>query len=414
MRTPPRAGLSSVASVTYTHAMSRTRALVLVALTASCGGPAAAPRMVQPDPTATTLPPGGAAILTWTPEQQLVGYRNMERIGPAAVVAHGATVRPLPAGAPMPEPRITVGDQALSLDEFMVAYRTSGVIVLKDGAIVLERYALGRSATDRWTTFSVAKSVTSTLLGAAIADGYIKSLDDKVPTYLPEMAGSAYDAVSLRDLITMRSGVAWNEDYTDPDADVTKVGLLPPVDGESPVVTYMKQLPRATAPGATFNYDTGETDLAGVLVARAVGRPLAQYLADKIWAPYGMEADAVWNLDTGGQERGGCCMSMTLRDYARFGEFIRGDGMIDGRRVLPAGWVADATAAHVAAPGYGYFWWVPGDGSFYAAGIFGQSITVVPAEGLVIAVNSAWAVPWEPRLAATRGALVDGIRAALR
>ena len=374
--------------------------------------------MVQPDPTATpeaaALPPGGAAVLTWTAEQQLIGYRNMEKIGPAAVIAHGPTVHELATGTAMTEPSVTIGGKAMTLDAFMAAYRTTGLIVLKNGEVVLERYALDRTATDRWTTFSVAKSITSTLLGAAIADGHIKSLDDKVPTYLPEMAGSAYDAVSIRDLITMRSGVAWNEDYTDPDADVTKVGLLPPVDGESPIVTYMKKLPRAMPAGAVFNYDTGETDLAGVLVARAVGKPLGQYLAETIWQPYGMEADAIWNLDTGGQERGGCCMSMTLRDYARFGEFIRGDGMIGARRVLPAGWVAEATSAQVAMPGYGYFWWVPGDGSFYAAGIFGQSITIVPAEGLVIAVNSAWPVPWEPRLAATRGALVDGIRAALK
>ena len=394
----------------------RRTLLTVVLLTGACGHDAKpAPHLHPPghEPVAEPLPPGGAAILTWTPEQQLFGYRNMEKLGPAALVPRGDSVRALPAGVALAEPSIVDGGATVTLDQFMATYRVSGVLVLQAGKVVLERYALGRTADERWTSFSVAKSITSTLVGAALRDGFIKNLDDDVTTYLPELVGSAYDGASVRDLITMRSGVAWNENYTDPDADVTKVGLLPPVGDENPVVTYMKKLPRAAEPGTRFSYNTGETDLTGVLVSRAVGKPLAQYLSEKIWRPFGMEAEAIWNLDSGGHERGGCCMSMTLRDYARFGLFLLEDGMAGGARVLPDGWVADATRAHVAMPGYGYFWWIPGDGSYYAAGIFGQSITVVPAEGLVIAVNSAWATPWTPALAGTRGALVDGIRAAL-
>jgi CubicO group peptidase (beta-lactamase class C family) len=392
-------------------------ALLAASFALGCGAdpkPAPHPHPPGHEPAIDAPPPTGAAILTWTPEQQLYGYRNMEKLGPAAVVAHGEHVRALPDGTPLPEPAIADGGGTVTLDQFMATYRVSGVLVLRAGQIVLERYALGRTADERWTSFSVAKSITSTLVGAAVHDGFIKSLDDDVTTYLPELAGSAYDGASVRDLITMRSGVAWNEDYTDPDADVTKVGLLPPVGGENPVVTYMKALPRAAAPGTRFSYNTGETDLTGVLVSRAVGKPLAAYLAEKIWRPFGMEADAVWNLDSGGHERGGCCMSMTLRDYARFGLFMLEGGQAGGAQVLPAGWGAEATRAHVAMPGYGYFWWIPGDGSYYAAGIFGQSITVVPDEQLVIAVNSAWPAPWTPALAGTRGALVDGIRAAAR
>jgi CubicO group peptidase (beta-lactamase class C family) len=165
--------------------------------------------------------------------------------------------------------------------------------------------------------------------------------------------------------------------------------------GVNPIVSYMRRLPRADPPGAKWVYKTGETDLAGVLVSNAVGKPLAEYLSQKIWAPYGMDEDAAWVEDAGGHERGGCCISMTLRDYARFGQFMLDGGRAGGRDVLPPGWIADATSDHVTLPpeegvrGYGYFWWL-NDDSYAAEGIFGQEIFVFPKDGVVIAINSAW------------------------
>ena len=363
-------------------------------------------------------PPGGAAILSWTPEQQAYGYRNMEKIVPVHVVKRGDHVRELPAGTPI-APKWTYDGKAWSIDSYMAAMRTSGVLVLKDGKVVLERYGLGRKPDERWTSFSVAKSVTSTLIGAAIQDGYIKSLNDPVTAYIPELKGGGYEGVTVRQLITMTSGVKWNEDYTDPNSDVAKVGLSVIEPGVNPVVSYMSKLPRETAPGAKFVYKTGETDLAGILVSNAVGKPMSQYLSENIWARFGMEQDAVWVDDVAGHERGGCCMSMTLRDYARIGQFMLEGGQAGGVQVVPEGWVADATSQHVALPaggaetGYGYFWWLLPDG-YAAEGIFGQQIFVYPKEKLVIAVNSAWAAADDHKDWAAQAAMARAVRAAVR
>jgi CubicO group peptidase (beta-lactamase class C family) len=356
------------------------------------------------------LPPGGASILMWTPEQQAWGYKNMEKVAPVRVIKRGITVHPLPKAAPI-DVKFTAGGKTYDTDSYMRKFRASGVLVIKNGNIVLERYGLGRTDKDRWTSFSVAKSVTSTLIGAAIKDGKIKSLDDNVTRYIPEMKGSAYDDVTVRQLITMTSGVKWNESYTDPNSDVAKVGLSILEPGVNPVVSYMRRLPREAPPGAKFVYKTGETDLAGILLSNAVGKPLAEYLSEKVWAPYGMEQDAIWVEDVAGHERGGCCISMTLRDYGRMGQFMLEHGVADGHEVVPAGWTEDATAKHVDKPPYGYFWWII-PGGYEAEGIFGQTMTVFPQDHLVIVINSAWPAAWSRDIDAVRMKYLAALRAA--
>jgi CubicO group peptidase (beta-lactamase class C family) len=384
----------------------------LTAIIAAALLPAAA--MAQEGP-----PPVGASILMWSPDQQKTGYKSMEKLAAHKVVARGPTVFPLPTGKAI-DPKVTVGGRQMSVDDFMAAYRVSGLLVIKDGKVILERYGLERGPDDRWTSFSVAKSVTSTLVGAAIQDGHIKSLEDPVTAYIPELKGGGYEGVTVGQLITMTSGVKWNEDYTNLNSDVAKVGLTMIEPGMNPVVSYMRRLPRAAPPGTRFNYSTGETDLAGVLVSKAVGKPLSQYLSEKIWAPFGMEQDAIWVEDVAGHERGGCCMSMTLRDYGRIGMFILGGGKAGGKSVVPANWTKDATASHIAVDpahpeygDYGYFWWVnPKTQAYEALGIFGQSITTFPEDRLVIAVNSAWPAADTPELNAARDSLTAAIRAA--
>ena len=379
---------------------------------------AAALAALSPAEAASPLPPGGAAILTWTPEQQVVGYRTMEKITPTRVVRRGTHVHALPM-APHPiAPHWTWQGQPMDVDRYMAAMRTSGVIVLKDGKIVLERYGLGRTARDRWTSFSVAKSVTSILIGAAIKDGAIKSLDAPVTDYIPELKGGAYQGVTVAQLLTMTSGVKWNEDYSDPNADVARAGVAILEPGVDPIVSYMRRLPRADPPGAKFVYKTGETDLAGVLLTNAVGKTMADYLSEKLWRPYGMEQDAVWVEDPAGHERGGCCISMTLRDYARIGQFMLDGGRAGAVQVLPEGWVRDATSLHVPFPaspeaekGYGYFWWIH-DGAYAAEGIFGQEIFVYPKDRVVIAINSAWLKADDPRDWQAQAAFAEALRAA--
>ena len=358
-----------------------------------------------------TLPPGGAGILNWTPAQQQWGFKHMELIDPSRLVKRGSHVHVLRKAAVQLNPRFEAEGRWYDTESYMAAFRVSGVLVLKDGEIVLERYGLGRKPLDRWISFSVAKSVTSTLIGAAIKDGKIMSLDDPVTAYIPELVGSAYEGVSVRQLITMTSGVKWSENYTDPDSDVAKEGLTVMEPGVNPVVSYMRRLPREAQPGTKFSYKTGETDLAGVLLSNAVGEPLSQYLSEKIWQPYGMERDAVWGEDLAGHERGGCCLSMTLRDYGRFGLFTLAQGRVDETQVLPAGWMQDATDAHVTEPPYGYFWWLT-PGGYEAKGIFGQSVSVFPGENLVVVINSAWPAATDKQLSKIRALYIEAIRTA--
>lgn len=324
----------------------------------------------------------GAAVLFWNQQQRDANFPHMEGLFAGHVVKASAHVRPLPAGAPLPI-------AAAEVDAAIAEQNIAGLIVLQDGKVRLERYARGDGPAGRWTSFSVAKSFTSTLVGAAIRDGYIKSIDDPVTRYIPDLAGSGYDGVTITQLLTMTSGVRWNEDYTDPHSDVAQMYARPVPAGADPTVAYMRTLPRADVPGTKWVYKTGETNLIGTLVQRATGKPLANYLSEKIFKPYGMEHDAFWMVDQAGHEIGGCCLSVSLRDYARMGQFVL-DG---GKGVVPADWFSQATAAQaeIGRPGFGYGfqWWTYPGGLFGAQGIFGQTITLDPARHIVVAISSA-------------------------
>ncbi|RHW16926.1 class A beta-lactamase-related serine hydrolase [Sphingomonas gilva] len=347
----------------------------------------------------------GAEILFWAQAQRFERFRAMETLFPGHRVTAGGNVRTLPAGAPL-----AIGDA--EVDAYMQANNVAGLIVLQDGKVRLERYAFGYGPEGRWTSFSVAKSFTSTLVGAAVRDGSIKSLSDPVTRYIPELAGSGYDGVTVEQLLTMTSGVRWNEDYTDPNSDVAKMYAAEVPPGVDPTVAYMRTLPRATPPGEKWVYKTGETNLIGVLVTRVTGKSLAAYLSEKVWRPYGMEQDAFWMIDGTMQDLGGCCMSVSLRDYARMGQFA----LEGGKGVVPDNWFANATAAKAQTGrpgfGYGYQWWTYPQGRYGAQGIFGQAITVDPAKRIVIAQSAAWPKATGPELGAARLAFFGRLIAA--
>ncbi|HVF84139.1 MAG TPA: serine hydrolase domain-containing protein [Sphingomicrobium sp.] len=328
----------------------------------------------------------GAEVLFWNQAQRDRNFCQMERVFPTLTVRAG-TPRLLPRGRTLPI-------QSVKVDRFIAGQNIAGLIVLQDGRVRLERYARSFSPAKRWTSFSVAKSLTSTLIGAAVKDGSIRSLDDQVVRYVPELKGTAYDGVSVRQVLTMSSGVKWNEDYTDPKSDVAQMFARPVPAGEDVTVAYLKKLPRAAAPGSTWNYNTAETNLAGVILGRAVKMPISRYASLRVWRPMGMEADAAWQVDEHGHEIAGCCLSARLRDYGRLGQLMLDDGRTPaGQRILPTGWVKEATSMHHSFPGgragYGYFWWTSPRG-YRASGIFGQSIWVDPQRRVVIAALSAY------------------------
>lgn len=341
-----------------------------------------------------------------TPDLAATTFRNIDRLFPTRTIARGATTSPLPA-APVQISAVTCSSRGsvVSLDEYIRLNRVSGLLVLKDGRVALERYGLGATPQTRWMSMSIAKSITSTLIGMALAEGRISSLEDPVTRYVPTLAGSAYDGVSVRQVLMMASGVKWNETYTDPASDRRR--LLDAQIAQTPgtALALMAALPRAAAPGTRFNYSTGETLIAGEVVRGAVGMSLAEYLSDRLWKPLGMESDATWWLDSpAGHEIAGSGLSATLRDFARFGQFFLSGGMIGGRRVLPANWMKDAGSPTTLVGGkiepYGYMWWPVeaaaghvNHGAFAAQGIFGQWIYINPREQVVIVQLSAQTRP---------------------
>lgn len=333
-------------------------------------------------------------VTMWTADGPMDGGNDYPGPSPVHIVRRGAMVHGLPIAARQITVKYEWQGRTWTLDDYMRTYNVSGVMVLKDGQVVLERYGMARAPTDRWVSQSVAKSVTSLLAGAAIQDHKLR-LSDPVVRYVPELEGSAYDGVTVRDLFTMSSGVKWQEGYVGGGSDLDKY-YAAALAGD-PVKEFLKTLPRAHTPGSTFHYNTAEAHLAGLVIARAVGLPLADYLSAKIWKPYGMERDAAWHVDRQGRELAGCCLLMTLGDYARLGQFALEDGVANGRRILPPGWIAQSTSRRIdngrpPPAGYGYLWWI-GTEDYEASGIYGQSILVYPKDRVVIAVNSNWSAP---------------------
>ena len=335
-------------------------------------------------------------VLFWSTDERDAGFRTLDAfpfLAGSRTIAAGDGTLELPEGEPI--------DLPVNVEDYMADQRSSALIIVHKGKVVLEEYGLDFSAEGKWTSFSVAKSLTSTLVGAAVADGSIASIDDPVTKYIDDLKGSAYDDVSVAQLLTMTSGVQWNEDYGDPNSDVAKFNNHQPEDGMDTTVSYMRSLPREAPAGEKWVYKTGETNLIGILVSEATGKPLADYLSEKIWAPFGMQQDATWLLNNTDNEISGCCIQAATRDMARFGMFMLAGGQAGGEAVLPDGWIEAATTkqADISNPGegYGYQWWTYDDGSYAAQGIFGQGIFIDPARDLVIASNANWpeAVPQE-------------------
>jgi CubicO group peptidase (beta-lactamase class C family) len=333
--------------------------------------------------------PTNKDVLFWSISQRDAAFRALDRIpilSKSRIVSCGSEINPLLKGAPL--------SIDIDVDAYMQDQRTAALVIVHDGKIRFEKYGLDFGPNKRWTSFSVAKSITSTLVGAAIKDGYIKSVDDKVSDYIPDLKGSVYDDVTIKHLLTMTSGVKWNEDYGDPKSDVALFNAHKAEPGVDATVSYMRKLKREAPPGTKWVYKTGETNLVGVLISSATKKNLSEYLSEKIWRPFEMENEASWLLGSTGHEISGCCIQASTRDFARFGMFMLGGGIANGIPVLPDGWIDDATMKQTDTGrpeyDYGYQWWIWDDGSYMARGIFGQGVFIDPERKLVIASNSNW------------------------
>ena len=364
--------------------------------------------------------PRGEDFLLLSPTWQAYAYRNVDRMFATRRIARGEHAFPLARG-PEIAPRYEMGGVPHGVDDYMQRTHVAGLLVLQGDTIRLERYALGLEEHLRWSSMSMIKSLTSTLVGAALHDGAIASLDDAVSRYLPALGGSAYDSVSVRSLITMSSGVDWNEDYTDRNSHVNRYSKSLGDKVPGGVLALMRSVRGLHPPGTQFNYNTGDTYVLGALLSAATGQTLADYMSAKIWSRFGMEFDAFYTLESeGGQEIGGSRAGMALRDFGRFGRFLLGGGVIDGERNLPEGWL-DAAGSRVfaidpatnsyGADGYGYSWWIDPDGAMVASGFAGQTLYVNVKADVVIVTLSCHP---QPPFAASYGMDVKAERFAFK
>jgi CubicO group peptidase (beta-lactamase class C family) len=335
------------------------------------------------------------------PDVQVNTFQHIDQLFPSRKIARGNSLYPLPrSSSPLTDLEFTSGNRKHDLFEFLSLNRVAGLLVIKDGKIALEDYELGNTEKSHWVSWSMVKSICSTLVGAAVKDGSISSLDDPLTKYLPELAGGAYGKATVRNVLQMSSGVKWDETYTDPKSDRRHMLELQIAQKPGDIVRFLGTLPKAGEPGTVWNYSTGETHMIGAIIRAAVKRPLADYLSEKIWSRFGMEDDATWWLEApNGLEVGGSGLSATLRDYGRFGQFVLNGGKIGNESVVPDGWFEEAGKSHVIGGkpvDYGYMWWTYGpsaapehQGAFRATGIFGQGLYINPREHLVVVLWSA-------------------------
>ncbi len=331
----------------------------------------------------------------------LVGSMSRyDEVFPARKVAAGAKARPLERSESEPAISYTYQSQRSGLADYLARNRTTGLLILKGDTILVERYQYDRKPEQRMVSHSMAKTIVAMLVGVALSDHKIHSLDDRSETYVAELKGTPYGQTALRHLLTMSSGVQFAEGYTGNSGLAMLFRLSALGESAGGAATVMPFRTRDRAPGERFHYSSAETQVLGLVLRAVTGKPLAEYLSEKIWQPMGAEADASWIIDKGGYEVAYIGVNARVRDYARLGMLLANDGALDGRPIIPVGWVREATTPPAAQfePrqmgsffGYGYQTWIlPGNRrQFVLLGLRGQAVFVDPKSKLVMVHTAA-------------------------
>lgn len=354
------------------------------------------------------------SLLFWSDEEKERRFPIMHSIYPSVEVESGEKVHPLEFSKKLKFCR----KKKNYVDTYLAENHLAGVIVIHKGKIRLEAYNNNTHQNTLWTSFSVAKSIASMLVGVALKEGDITDMDDELQKYIPEFRRTDYGVVTVRQLLTMTSGIGWNEDYADPNSDVAQMYTQPCEGNEAHILTYMKSLKSANPPGTHWNYSTGETDLIGILIQKATGKTMAEYLSEKIWKPMGMQQCGYWLADEcSGMNIGGSGLSASLRDYARLGLLMLDNGKINDESIFAKEWIDGAYSnlqqTHSKGEGYGYLWWRDEDGSYSANGIFGQTIYINPAKKLVVVQFGAWPYATSNEFSASRAKFFKSVQKSL-
>jgi CubicO group peptidase (beta-lactamase class C family) len=332
------------------------------------------------------------------PEYRLENFRRMENIFPYRVIAASNNPFAFPVGSTtLPEYFIHDGSE-IETAAFLDRTQTTGLMVVHQGISVLERYFQAASHDDRFTSWSVAKTVVGTLTAIALKEGHIRNLSDRVSDYVPELANEAWGEVRIEDLLRMASGIDFSEIYDQRFSDINVLFYRTFLLGQ-PVREVIAGRSAARPPGEAFHYISPNTQILAWVLERAVGQPISAYAAQALWQPLGMQDDAIWSLDQSGVELGFCCLNMTLRDYAKLGQLYLQQGRWRDEQLLPENWVQQATrrpepwlAAGHGFPerGYGYHVWVPKDPDeeYFFNGVWGQTVWISEKHQVVIAKTS--------------------------
>jgi CubicO group peptidase (beta-lactamase class C family) len=342
-------------------------------------------------------PIGERSNFTRTPFR-VGSHSHLDQIFEAREVRAAKMPSPLKRAAAEPVLRYEYHGQSRTLDDYLAHNPATGLLVAQGDTILVERYQYARTDKHRFTSWSMAKTVTAMLVGIAISEGHIRSVDDQAAVYVPALAGTEYGRTSLRHLLQMSSGVHFVEEYSTEGSDIRRLSSATFGQVGSGGVDAVRQFNvRAVPSGTKYTYASAETQVLGLVLRSAIARPVADYLHEKIWEPMGAEADATWLIDRSGQEVTYCCINAVLRDYARLGLLLAHDGNWRGRQLIPRNWIEDATRVRADQPhlqpgtamrswGYGYQVRIfPGERRMFAlVGLRGQRIFVDPASRLVM------------------------------
>jgi CubicO group peptidase (beta-lactamase class C family) len=328
-------------------------------------------------------------------------FQHMDELFDSSPIEGGGEVFEFERGSyTLPESFVLEG-KTYDTEAYLAETMTTGLLILHNDKILLERYALGHSAEETHIAWSVSKSFLSALFGIAVGEGHIRDIMQPVTDYVPELVGSGYDGVAIKDVLQMSSGVGFNEDYGDPKSDINRMGRSLALG--SSLLEFAATLKRARPPGTLQHYVSIDTQVLGTVLVRATGQSLSSYTSEKLWKPIGMESKAYWMVDGSGMEMAFGGLNAGLRDFARFGRLYLHKGNWNGKQIVPESWVVASTtpdAPHLMpgkrvgndrGMGYGYQWWLPENwiGDFIALGVYNQMIYVDPNSGLVIARHAA-------------------------
>lgn len=322
---------------------------------------------------------------SFSPEWCLVGVMShYHQVYPSRVVEKADSPRPLRRAAQEP---------GVGLDAFLAEHRNTGLLVMQGDTIHAERYQYERNEEHRFASMSMAKTVIAVLVGIALHEKKIKSLDDKAQVYVPALKGHPYGETPIRHLLTMTSGVKFQEVYSGSDDVMKLANAILWQEGPGGAAAVLPYKERVAPPGQRWSYASSETFVLALVLRGAVGGNLSEYTSRVLWRPMGAEFDAYWNIDPLGNEVGYCCFSATLRDWARLGLLLADGGARDGKQIIPAAWVKAATSSQAPNPSYGYQTWVSSQGDrFHLRGRRGQAVWVHPATRTVVVHTSVYEI----------------------